>query len=62
LWSQESKEGKQSKENFLFQLNKDHRIRVDKHAINPIMQWKQNDGLGWGATDLILDADVRIHF
>lgn len=56
-WRLESKEGKYSKENFLFQMNKDHRIRINKHQPDPIFQWKQNDGLGWGATDLILDAD-----
>lgn len=44
--------------NFLFSIDKDHKIRINKHQKDIIYQWKSNDGLGWGATDLVIDQDV----
>lgn len=61
-WALDSKEMDHSKSNFMFQMNKDHRLRINEHQENPILQWKHNDGLGWGATDLILDADVSSNY
>lgn len=45
--------------NFLFNLNKDHKITVDKKKKRKIYQWGDDHELGWGATDLIFHEDVR---
>lgn len=43
---------------FLFSITKDLRFVPFAKKNKQVFQWYQNDGMGWGATDLILNDDV----
>lgn len=51
--------GKKGNDNcFLFSVDKDLILSRNKLEKNPIYMWKEVDGMGWGAADLILNEDV----
>lgn len=59
-WFNEGESG--TERNFLFNLNKDHKIVVDKKKKRKVFQWRDDHGMGWGATDLVFHEDVFFSF
>lgn len=48
---------------FLFNLNKDAKLLPVSHKTGQVVcQWRRNDGIGFGATDLIYQQTVRFYF